>query len=100
MATIKDATTNALAFAQDALGADRTLGMRLEEVESVTVNNVDYWRITLSMLVPPGETAASDVASAFAALSRRQSPRDYKTFMVRKSDGQVESMKIRELTGA
>ena len=41
MVSIKEATKNAIAFARGALGRKRTEGMRLEEVESTTVDGED-----------------------------------------------------------
>lgn len=88
MATIKEATLNAMAFARDSLGAERTEALQLEEIESATEGGIDVWKVTLSM--PSG-------ASPIAALAGR---RDYKTFTVVKSTGEVLSMKIREMLTA
>jgi hypothetical protein len=89
MATIKEATQSAIAFARESLGAERTHGLQLEEIESALEDGMDVWRITLSM-----PSAALD---PYAALSGR---RDYKTFTVVKATGEVTSMKIRELSKA
>ena len=88
MATIQEATRNAIASARELLGEDRTNSLQLEEVESATEGGRDVWRITLSMLTNPK-------ADLLAALDRR---REYKTFTVVKSTGEVLSMKIRELS--
>ena len=88
MASIKEATERALAFAQAALGTERTAGARLEEVESTKVNGEDAWLITLSMIRP----------EPLYPLMR--SKRDYKSFTVLKDSGEVTSMKIRELADA
>ena len=95
MATIKEATQNAIVFALEALGPDRTGGLQLEEVESANEDGMDVWRITLSML-------ALDPLGGFnAALSAITHPRrDYKIFTVMKHSGEVKSMKIRELSNA
>lgn len=82
MVSIKEAVSNAVTFAQAALGADRTVNIRLEEVESGVWGGDDCWFITLSMGATP--------------LLKRE----YKIFTVRKNDGEVTSMKIRELAGA
>lgn len=95
MVSIKEATANAVAFARDALGAERTKGVRLEEVESTTVAGKDAWLITLSMIAPPSD----NIGRAFAE-GVLNSKRDYRTFTVIKSDGEVKSMKIRELADA
>ncbi len=69
----------------------RTTGIRLEEVESTTVSRNDAWLITLSMYAPegPNESIVARLAGA--------GKREYKRFTVIKSDGDVRSMKIREL---
>lgn len=86
MVSVKEAVQIAAAFARETLGAERTSGIRLEEIESGSVNDKDAWLITLSML-PPFE--APQIFS--------QGPRDYKIFTVLKGTGEVTSMKIREL---
>ena len=88
MVSIKEAAENALAFARASLGQERTASARLEEVESTTVAGDDVWLITLSMIGP-------DVLPALF-----EKKREYKSFTVRKSDGEVTSMKIRELADA
>src|SRR5579864_8988037 len=97
MATIKEATQNAMNFALDALGPERAQKLRLEEVVSATEGDQDVWYITLSMLSPD----EPDTASAAGAIGRPQSfwpplKREYKRFTVRKDTGEVTSMKIRE----
>jgi hypothetical protein len=89
MATIKEAVDNASRFAQGTLGQERTAGLQLEEVESAMMGDEDAWLITLSMLAPPGRFPVN----AFA-----EPKRDYKIFTVLKKNGEVTSMKIRELT--
>lgn len=94
MVSIKEAAENAMAFAQEALGPNRTTGLRLEEVESGAICSEEVWLITLSLI-------RSDIDDALAALAvnfRKQ--REYKSFTVRKSDGEVISMRIRELADA
>jgi hypothetical protein len=89
MVSIQEATANAIAFAREALGPERTKDIRVEEIESATV----AWRITLSMTAPPVDVPTlSDLASLF------NTRREYKVFTVSKESGEVESMKIRELT--
>jgi hypothetical protein len=100
MATVQEATRNATIFAQQALGHERTQGIRLEEIESSTENDQPVWHITLSMLshepdedLPPKAIAAPSI---FGGLRKRE----YKTFSVLKDTGEVTSMKIRELSNA
>jgi len=91
MATIQEATRNAMAFALESLGAERTKAMQLEEIESGTEGAIEVWRITLSM--PDGNPL-----NALAAVFNPR--REYKTFAVVKATGEVLSMKIRELSKA
>jgi len=93
MVSIKEATAKAIAFAEDALGPERTVGVRLEEVESTKVRGQDAWLITLSMIVP---SPSSIVAAALSGTGKRE----YKSFTVLKSNGEVKAMKIRELADA
>ena len=90
MVTITEATRNAIGFAQESLGVERTQGLQLEEIESDTQNGRDAWRITLSML------DSSHPLAKLAALNPR---REYKTFIVLKDTGEVIAMKIREMSG-
>jgi hypothetical protein len=94
MVSIKEAVESAVAFAQATLGEERTKGMRLEEVDTTTTAGQEAWLITLSMAVP-----AADLGP-FAADLLTAGRRAYKTFTVRKRDGDVTSMKIRELADA
>lgn len=89
MVSIRAASEKAATFAEAALGPNRTKGLRLEEVESSVAGGEDVWLITLSMV-----DSEMDVLEGFPAALRK---RVYKTFAVRKSDGDVISMKIREL---
>lgn len=70
-------------FARETLGPGRTDGLQLEEVESGRIGGDDAWLITLSMPSP-----------GLAAFGLK---RDYKIFSVLKGNGEVTSMKIREL---
>ena len=92
MVSIKEATNNAAAFAREALGAQRTEGIRLEGVESTTVDGKDAWLITLSMFIADESSIVAQLAGA--------GNREYKSFTVVKDDGEVRSMKIRELADA
>ena len=98
MVSIKEATKSAIVFARGALGSQRTKGIRLEEVESAVLDGKDAWLITLSMIIPDAEASAGDLAEALALF--RTDKREYKRFTVIKQDGEVRSMKIRELVSA
>lgn len=93
MVSIKEATENAISFAKSALEPERTIGLRLEEVESTKVANQDAWLITLSMI-------SADLPFASIAAVLTNARREYKSFTVLKSTGEVTSMKIRELADA
>ncbi len=98
MATLKEAVQNVAAFAKETLGPERTGGLQLEEVDSANVGGDDVWLITLSMIAPSQGPFGSSHASAIAAISALADPkRDYKIFTVLKKNGEVTSMKIREL---
>jgi CRISPR/Cas system CSM-associated protein Csm4 (group 5 of RAMP superfamily) len=92
MVSIKEAAASAIVFAREALGPERTTGVRLEEVESTKVRGQDAWLITLSMIIP----SAGSIVAALSGTGRRE----YKSFTVLKSNGEVKSMKIRELADA
>ena len=92
MVSIREATDKAIAFAQAALGPRRTADLRLEEVESTTVDGRDAWLITLSMISP------DDLPSVGIGFSAKR--REYKIFTVLKGDGEIKSMKIREMADA
>jgi hypothetical protein len=88
---IKDAVRNAIAFATDSLGPKRTTNIRLEEVESSTVDGKPVWLITLSSL--PEDS--SNIRNPF--LLGADADREYKVFAVTKDSGEILSMKIRLL---
>jgi hypothetical protein len=84
MFPVKEAVANAIAFASAALGESRVRDARLEEVDSIDIGGDDAWVITLSM--------AGD-HPMLGPLAKRE----YKTFTVLKRNGEVKSMKIREI---
>jgi hypothetical protein len=89
MATIKGAVQSAMLFAKENLDAERVATVQLEEVESGSYLSGDNaWLITLSMI---------DTSATFSAFSPVGPRRDYKIFTVLKKNGEVASMKIREL---
>lgn len=96
MVSIKEAASNAAAFAREALGPERTKDIQLEEVESTTVDGEDAWLITLSLILPARGTGGFIEALGTLGPDKRQ----YKSFTVIKRDGEITSMKIRKLTGA
>jgi hypothetical protein len=94
MADIKSAVDSAIEFAKSALGPDRTVGIRLEEIESSNVEGRDVWLITLSSSFKGLGLIAEIRASAALGAD---SAREYKVFTVAKDSGEVLSMKIRLL---
>jgi hypothetical protein len=97
MVSVKDAVESSRAFAVGALGAERTAGLQLEEIEVGKYLERDAWKITLSMLRP--NPFAANSLQALAGTTSPYAPRDYKTFLVDRESGEVLSMKIRELVG-
>lgn len=98
MVEIKTAVEAAMKFAADTLGPNRTVDLRLEEVESGTENGQEVWLITLSApnLGKPGPMAAL-AASTLSDFLGANAQREYKIFAVSKTTGTVLSMKIRLL---
>ena len=87
---IKDAVRNAMAFATESLGPQRTADLRLEEIESSTVDGSAVWLVTLSNALPPNPSSLRAAMGADAG-------REYKVYTVSKETGEVLSMKIRLL---
>ena len=92
---LKEAVANAMEFAKAVLEPSRTKDLRLEEVEWGEMNGIPAWQITLSMTRPRASEGEAINPMSLGVLSL--GPRDYKTFMVRKDNGQVISMRILEL---
>lgn len=96
MVDIKAAVANAIAFARNSLGPERTMNIRLEEIESSIMDGRAVWLVTLSnALLDEGPLAP--LRAAGVALGA-DTAREYKVFTVSKDDGEVLSMKIRLLT--
>lgn len=85
-----------MAFASESLGPDRTMNIRLEEVESSTLKGRPVWLITLSSALVAGAGPAAAMRAVAAAMGA-ETDREYKVFTVAKDDGEVLSMKIRLL---
>lgn len=78
------------------LDKQRITGLRLEEIESDKIHGDDVWLITLSAI-----SNTEPTLSAYAtAIMGSKVDRDYKVFTVRKSDGEIIAMKIREFAAA
>ena len=83
MVDVKEAIRSAAQFVEQISSA-RPEDLRVEEVDSTE----DFWLITLSFILP-----ASVIRGAIETSAERQ----FKIFSVRKTDGHVESMKIRQV---
>ena len=92
MVDIKSAVAAAMDFASNSLGHERTVNIRLEEIESSNLDGNEVWLITLSTALRFSGTFVSLGAVLGADIAR-----EYKVFTVAKSDGEVLSMKIRLL---
>lgn len=95
MVDIKTAVENAIRFARNSPGPERTLKVRLEEIESTILDGRPVWMITLSSL--SSDQPALDPLQFAAAGLGADTTREYKVFAVAKDDGEVLSMKIRLL---
>jgi hypothetical protein len=96
MVDIKTAVAAAMAFAKEFLGPERTANIRLEEVESSSVEGEEVWLVTLSnAFVEQGPLASMRAAVASLGVDLA---REYKVFTVAKGSGEVLSMKIRVLS--
>ena len=92
MIGIKEAVAKAVEYAEIALGNARTAGVLLEEIRSDVVKGHDAWLITIS--IPRPQSAMSPAASISAAFAARD-PRDYKTVVVNKDNGDFIELTIR-----
>ena len=92
MVDIKNAVAAAIDFASNSLGHERTVNIRLEEIESSNLDGNEVWLITLSTALRFSGTFVS-----LGAVLGADTAREYKVFTVAKSDGEVLSMKIRLL---
>jgi hypothetical protein len=92
---IKQAVAAAMEFARDSLGPARTANLRLEEIESSTVDGNAVWLITLSNPLTDDRPLAG--MRSIASVSGADTAREYKVFTVAKSSGEVLSMKMRLL---
>ncbi len=78
-------------FAKASLGTERTKGLRLEEIESSSLDGNPVWLVTLSA------ADSSPLTVLKSPLYGADTDRGYKTFTVAKDTGEVLSMKIRLL---
>jgi hypothetical protein len=90
MISVQEAIQRAANFAKNVLDEARASDLRVEELEGSKLGGDDVWLITLSM---PRESFT------LGALESLRKPRDFKTFTVHGTSGEVLSMKIRELAG-
>jgi len=90
MIEIKTAVARATDFAKNLLDSERAADIRLEEIDSSTVNGSAVWLVTLSN--PP---KGPDTMRALAAALGANVSREYRVFTVLKETGEILSMKIR-----
>ena len=90
---IKDAVRSAIVFATESLGPERTANIRLEEIESSTVDGRPVWLITLSS----ASDEPLDSVVRRGLIGGPDAEREYKIFAVTKDNVEVLSMKIRLL---
>jgi hypothetical protein len=88
MIDVKEAVQRAKQYLTELFSSEQPQFLRLEEVE--LSEDESTWRITLSFF--PG-TAPGSLAAALGV----QEKREYKTVAIRATDGQVQSVKIRQL---
>jgi hypothetical protein len=97
---IKDAVRSAIAFATESLGPERTISIRLEEVESSNVDGKPVWLITLSSILMAQRRDTTSPTGSIPMppwMLGADAEREYKVFTVAKETGEVLSMKIRLL---
>lgn len=96
MVDVKSAVANAIQFAKVSLGPERTAGIRLEEVESASIDGKQAWLITLSA-IPVERQSLPEFAAVYLGAD---AGREYKVFAIDKDTGEVLSMKMRLLQTA
>ncbi len=87
MIEIKTAVANATDFAKNLLDGERAADVRLEEVDSSTVDGNAVWLVTLSNL-PKG----SDTVRALAAPLGANASRECRVFTLLRSTGETLSL--------
>ena len=93
MVDLQTAVQETKKFAAHTLGQERTLDIRVEEIESSRVEGDDVWLITISIPLP--RTLADFIGARLPAGADLN--RDYKQFTVKKDTNEILSMKIRLL---
>lgn len=91
MIEVKEAIQKAVEFAEQIYGG-KPADVRVEEVDSTD----DIWLITLSFEVL-ARAPGLPIPVPSARLDLMVHERQYKIFQVNKSDGRVQSMKIRQV---
>jgi len=89
MIDVKEAVQQAKRYLTEIFSGEQPQLLRLEEVE--LSQDESTWRVTLSFV--PGNAPGA----LAAALGVPSGSRDYKMVTVRATDGQVQSVKIRQL---
>jgi hypothetical protein len=92
MIDVKQAAQSASEFVGELFPANTVSDVRLEEVE--LSEDGSHWLITLSF--PPPASLSRGSSGPFGVSS--PAPRQYKIFKIKADTGEVQSMKIRELS--
>ncbi len=90
---LQEGVYRAMEFAKGSLGDTRIRDLRLEEIDSTTVEGTEAWLITLSSEFPPNPMRIPGLGRR--PLIGAELDRDYKVFAVSKDTGEVLSMKMR-----
>lgn len=94
MINVKDAVTAAEEFARTLYDATELRHLRLEEVEMASDER--HWLVTLGWAEPA--VARGNPLSLTGPSAIEKLPRVYKTFKVHADSGEVQSMKIRNVS--
>ena len=84
--TAKEAAQKAFKYLVELYGEESVKGVRLEEIEKEFDADIWFWIITLSFIDDPYAVLVDKVVKSF------------KIFKIRDKDGEIESMKIRDIS--
>ncbi|MBF0202651.1 MAG: hypothetical protein HQK66_15385 [Desulfamplus sp.] len=92
---VKNAVMAAMNAAQEFYDGKELLDLSLEEVE--LTDDEKYWLITLGFDFPIKKTPANQIVNPIMTAFGKDYIRKYKIFKVDAMNGEVKSMKIREI---
>ena len=93
MIEVKEAVKRAMDYVKDLYPPDQINNLRLEEVRTSEVSGDDRWEITIGFDPPHHTTSALGEVVGLRPRVQRQ----YKMVRLRRDDGEVEGMLIREV---